>query len=58
MEVVGFVTKAVECPARFDRLVTQLFRPHRGYAQAYFDEILFIVALNMVDRISRTILFI
>ena len=30
-------------PATFNRLVTQLFRPHRDYAQTYFDEILFIV---------------
>ena len=26
-------------PATFDRLVTQLFRPHRGYAQTCFDDI-------------------
>ena len=26
-------------PATFNRLVTQLFRPHRGYAQTYFDDI-------------------
>ncbi|KAG3108218.1 hypothetical protein PI124_g12452 [Phytophthora idaei] len=26
-------------PATFDRLVTQLFRPHRAYAQTYFDDI-------------------
>lgn len=26
-------------PATFNRLVTQLFRPHRGFAQAYFDVI-------------------
>ena len=26
-------------PATFNRLVTQLFRPHRRYAQTYFDEI-------------------
>ena len=26
-------------PATFNRLATQLFRPHRGYAQTYFDEI-------------------
>ena len=26
-------------PAAFNRLVTQLFRPHRGYAQTYFDDI-------------------
>ena len=25
--------------ATFNRLVTQLFRPHRGYAKAYFDVI-------------------
>ena len=25
--------------ATFNRLVTQLFRPHRGYAQTYFDDI-------------------
>ncbi|KAG3046868.1 hypothetical protein PC121_g20405 [Phytophthora cactorum] len=25
-------------PAMFNRLVTQLFRPHRAYAQAYFDD--------------------
>ena len=26
-------------PATFNRLVTQLFRPHRGYAQTCFDDI-------------------
>ena len=26
-------------PATFNRLVTQLFRPHRRYAQTYFDDI-------------------
>ena len=26
-------------PATFNRLVTQLYRPHRGYAQTYFDDI-------------------
>ena len=26
-------------PATFNRLVTQLFRPHRGYAQTYFNDI-------------------
>ena len=26
-------------PATFNRLVTQLFRPHRGYAQTNFDDI-------------------
>ena len=26
-------------PATFYRLVTQLFRPHRGYAQTYFNDI-------------------
>ncbi|KAG3117323.1 hypothetical protein PI124_g3389 [Phytophthora idaei] len=26
-------------PATFNRLVTQLFRPHRSYAQMYFDDI-------------------
>ena len=26
-------------PATFNRLVTQLLRPHRGYAQTYFDDI-------------------
>ena len=25
--------------ATFNRLVPQLFRPHRGYAQTYFDDI-------------------
>ena len=25
--------------ATFNHLVTQLFRPHRGYAQTYFDKI-------------------
>ena len=25
--------------ATFNRRVTQLFRPHRGYAHAYFDDI-------------------
>jgi hypothetical protein len=26
-------------PVTFNRLVTQLFRPHRAYAQTYFDDI-------------------
>ena len=26
-------------PSSFNRLVTQLFRPHRGHAQTYFDDI-------------------
>ena len=26
-------------PATFNRLVKQLFRPHRGYTQTYFDDI-------------------
>ena len=26
-------------PDTFNCLVTQLFRPHRGYAQTYFDDI-------------------
>ena len=26
-------------PATFNRLVTQLFRPHQAYAQTYFDDI-------------------
>ena len=26
-------------PATFNRLITQLFCPHRAYAQTYFDEI-------------------
>ena len=26
-------------PATLNRLVTQLFRPHRGYVQTYFDDI-------------------
>ena len=29
----------INYPATFNRLVTQLFRPHRGYAQTYFDDI-------------------
>ncbi|KAG2819500.1 hypothetical protein PC113_g22723 [Phytophthora cactorum] len=28
-----------QAPATFNRLVTQLFRPHRAYAQTYFDDI-------------------
>ncbi|KAL7694768.1 hypothetical protein Plhal304r1_c001g0003641 [Plasmopara halstedii] len=27
-------------PATFNRLVTQLFRPHRAYAQTCFDDIM------------------
>ena len=26
-------------PSTYNRLVTQLFRPHRGYEQTYFDDI-------------------
>ena len=29
----------LNAPATLNRLVTQLFRPHRGYAQTYFDDI-------------------
>ncbi|KAG2862418.1 hypothetical protein PC113_g6312 [Phytophthora cactorum] len=36
--VAGDASGAVE-PATFNRLVTQLFRPHRAYAQTYFDDI-------------------
>ena len=28
-----------DAPDTFDRLVTQLFRPHRDYAKTYFDDI-------------------
>ena len=31
--------KLSNAPATFNRLVTQLFLPHRGYAQTYFDDI-------------------
>ena len=44
--------------ATFSLLITQLFRPHRRYAQTYFDDILSIVALNMFDWISKTIFLI
>ena len=33
------VTLQVKCPATLNRLVTQLFRSHRGYAQKCFDNI-------------------
>ena len=36
-------------PDTFNLLVTQLFRPHRGYAQTYFDDILSIVVQRTVD---------
>ena len=42
-------------PATFNRLVTQLFRPHRGYAQAYFDEFFSRVVRSRVGRIWKTI---
>ena len=34
-----YATRAVKCPGYFNRLLTQLFRPDRGYAQTYFDDI-------------------
>ncbi|KAG2895375.1 hypothetical protein PC117_g23273 [Phytophthora cactorum] len=37
--VAGDAPGAVETPATFNRLVTQLFRSHRAYAQTYFDDI-------------------
>ena len=44
-------------PATFNRLVMRLFRPHRSYAQTYFDDIfLSIVVLSMAVRIWTTIL--
>ena len=39
MGVVGYATRASNAPATFNCLVTQLFRPHRGYVQTYFDYI-------------------
>ena len=39
MGMAGDAPRAVY-PATFNRLVTQLFRPHRDYAQTYFDDIL------------------
>ena len=38
MGMAGDAPRAVY-PATFNRLVTQLFRPHRHYAQTYFDDI-------------------
>ena len=29
----------LNAPATFNRLLTQLFKPHGGYAQTYFDDI-------------------
>ena len=39
MGVVGYATRASNALATFNCLVTQLFRPHRGYVQTYFDYI-------------------
>ena len=36
-------------PTTFDRLVTQLFRPHRSYARTYFDDI-FVHSRAMTGR--------
>ena len=42
MGMAGDAPRAVyNPPATFNRLVTQLFRPHRDYAQTYFDVIFF-----------------
>ncbi|POM64467.1 LOW QUALITY PROTEIN: Pol protein [Phytophthora palmivora] len=37
--VVSDATRPIECPATFNRLVTQLFRPLHTFAQTYFDDI-------------------
>ena len=37
--VSGYSPGTSNAPATFNRLVTQLFRPHRVYAQTYFDDI-------------------
>ena len=40
-------------PATYNRLVTQLFRPHRDYAQTYFDDIFCIVVPNKVSQMLQ-----
>ena len=37
--MAGDVQGLSDAPATFNRLVMQLFRPHRDYAQSYFDDI-------------------
>ncbi|GMF57236.1 unnamed protein product [Phytophthora fragariaefolia] len=39
IDLVPGTNYAPNAPATFNRLVTQLFRPHRAYAQTYFDDI-------------------
>ena len=38
-EWLGMPQGLSNAPATFNRLVTQLFIPHQGYAQTYFDDI-------------------
>ena len=40
-------------PATFNRLVTQLFCPHRDYAQKYFDDIFVHSCAEKVGQISK-----
>ncbi|POM71255.1 LOW QUALITY PROTEIN: Reverse transcriptase [Phytophthora palmivora] len=40
-------------PATFNRLVTQLFRPHRAYAQTYFDDIFWLGLANYLHKYSE-----
>ena len=39
MGMAGDALGLSNAPATFNRLATQLFRPHRDYAQTYFDDI-------------------
>ncbi|POM76754.1 Putative retroelement [Phytophthora palmivora] len=36
--VDGDATRAIECPATFNRLVSKLLRPFRAFVQTYFDD--------------------
>ena len=41
-------------PATCNRLVTQLFRPHRGYAQTYFEDIFVVIRASNRRFVIRT----
>ena len=40
-------------PATYNRLVTQLFRPHRDYAQMYFGEIFVLSRAEKVRQMLK-----
>ena len=45
-------------PATCNRLVTQLFRPHRGYAQTNFEDIFVVIRASNGRSILKNIIII